>query len=73
MNKEEFKRYQTKLNHRRENELKSTPKLAPTVLLGDEDFDLTLEDISLTVSLPHLETSKPETCVSNQQTSNALF
>ena len=54
MNTQTFKQYQKELNHRRENELKSSPKLSPKVLLNDEDFDVTINDIPMNIKPPVL-------------------
>ena len=49
MNKEEFKNYQRQLNSHRENLLKSQPKLEPVILLGDDDFDVSIGDIPISL------------------------
>ncbi len=54
MNREQFASYQRELNSRRENELKSSPKLSPKVLLNDEDFDVLIDDIPIEIKLPVL-------------------
>jgi hypothetical protein len=54
MNREQFAKYQKELNSCRENELKSSPKLSPKVLLNDEDFEVTIDDIPIEIKLPVL-------------------
>ena len=64
MNPIEFANYQRQLNAQRLNKINSMPKITSKVIISDNE---------LTVSLPHLDTAKQDTCVSNQPTSNALF
>ena len=54
MNQELFKQYQRELNHCRENELKTSPKLSPKVLLNNEDFDVSINDIPIQIKMPVL-------------------
>ena len=54
MNTQTFKSYQKELNHHRENELKSSPKLSPKVLLNDEDFDVLIDNIPIEIKPPVL-------------------
>ena len=65
MNTETFKNYQRELNHHRENKLKSSPKLSPKVLLNDEDFDVSINNIPISIKPPVLPV-KP-TPVQNEQ------
>ncbi len=74
MNKETFKHYQKELNSRRENELKSSPKLSPKVLLNDEDFDTSLGDIPINIKPPVLPVlPKPVQRPKKNQDSNPLW
>ena len=49
-----FKQYQKELNRRRENELKSSPKLSPKVILSDDLFDVSINDIPMNIKPPVL-------------------
>lgn len=63
MDKEEFKAYQRALNAKRVNTLNSEPKLAPTILFGDEDLfieDIDFVDIKLSAIKPPQVMKKPE-------------
>lgn len=74
MDKETFKRYQKELNSRRENELKSSPKLSPKVLLNDEDFDVSINDIPIEIKLPVLPVlPKPVQRPKKNKDSNPLW
>ena len=54
MNTETFKQYQKQLNINRVNKLNSVPKLSPKVLFGDEDFDISINDIPMNIKPPVL-------------------
>lgn len=70
MNTQIFKQYQRELNHRRENVLKSSPKLSPKVLLNDEDFDVSINDIPMNIKPPVLPVQTEQT---EKQTSKELW
>lgn len=72
MNTQIFKQYQRELNHRRENALKSSPKLSPKVLLNDEDFDVSINNIPILIKPPVLPTSV-QTEQKEKQTSKELW
>ncbi len=75
MNKETFTHYQRELNSRRENELKSSPKLSPKVLLNDDDLlDVSLGNIPIEIKPPVLPVlPKPVQRPKNNQDSNPLW
>ena len=52
MNTEEFKAYQKQLNVQREQFLDDRKKLSPKVLLGDDDFDVSVGDIPINLQKP---------------------
>lgn len=72
MIQDEFKNYQSALNAQRVNQLNTTPKLAPTVLLGDE-FEETIQSIPITITLPPPMMMKPLVHTNHQSKSNPLF
>jgi hypothetical protein len=60
MTQEQFKQYQKQLNVNRVNKLNSVPKLSPKVLLGDKDFDVSINDIPMNIKPPVLPVQKEE-------------
>ena len=59
---------------RRENELKSSPKLSPKVLLNDEDFDVSINDIPINIKPPVLPVlPKPVQRPKKNKDSNPLW
>lgn len=59
---------------RRENELKSSPKLSPQGPLNDEDFDVSIGDIPIEIKLPVLPVlPKPVQRPKKNQDSNPLW
>jgi len=72
MNTNTFKDCQRALNAQRVNQLNTTPKLAPTVLLGDE-FEETIQSIPITITLPPPMMMKPLVHTNHQNNSKPLF
>ena len=70
MAQEEFANYQRALNAQRVNHLKSTPKLSPKVLLNDEDFDVSINNIPMSIKPPVLPVQTEQT---EKQTSKELW
>ncbi len=73
MNKSEFANYQRLLNAQRVNKIKSTPKLSPKVLLNDEDFDVSLGNIPITIPEPPQEMTSTKDNTATNQKENPLF
>jgi hypothetical protein len=73
MNQELFKAYQRELAKHRENFLKENQKLSPNILLGDNDFDASIENIPLAISLPPQEMPKEQIHKSTKSNSKPLF
>lgn len=60
MEQNTFKQYKRELNHRRENKLKSLPKLSPKVILSDDLFDVSINDIPMNIKPPVLPVQKEQ-------------
>lgn len=73
MNQQEFKNYQKELARRREEFLAKNQKLSPKVILSDDMFDASIEDIPLAISLPPQEMKKPVVHNTTQPKSIRLF
>lgn len=73
MNTEEFKAYQKQLNAQREQFLDDRKKLSPKVLLGDDDFDASIGDIPLAISLPSQEMKNSQKHKTTNSKNNPLF
>ena len=69
----EFANYQRQLNAQREQFINDRKKLAPKVLLGDDDFDASIGDIPLAISLPFQEMKKSQKHKTTNPKNNPLF
>ena len=56
----EFANYQKQLNINRVNKLNSVPKLSPKVILSDDLFDVSINDIPMNIKPPVLPVQKEE-------------
>ena len=56
----EFANYQKQLNVNRVNKLNSIPKLSPKVILSDDLFDVSINDIPMNIKPPVLPVQKEE-------------
>lgn len=73
MTDELFRAYQRELAKQRENFLKENQKLSPNVLLGDNDFDASIENIPLAIHFPPQEMPKEQIHKSTKSNSKPLF
>ena len=69
----EFANYQRQLNAQRENLLKTTPKLSPKVILSDDLFDASINDIPFNIKPPVLPVVKPQIKEYKDPKVNPLF
>ena len=60
MNTQTFKHYQKQLNVNRVNKLNSTPKVSPKVILSDDLFDASINDIPMNIKPPVLPVQKEQ-------------